>query len=144
MEPAFPINKIYIAGSFSTPEERTELEAMIQKVREMYPRAELFIPMEHFVPGGNDKDEVGNYIMPNAVWGAKVFEMDLMGLTECDAVANLYRGHKSGTGTAWELGYAYATGMYIIQFISETAKTVSVMCYNCADEHIGNTNVEQK
>lgn len=135
---------IYIAGSFSNKEEREELEKMIDAVRRMYPHELLFIPMEHFVPGGNDKDENGNYIMPNDVWGRKVFEMDLEGLNQCDTVANLYRGRISGTGTAWELGYAYATGKRIIQFIASGTKVVSVMCYNCADEHYGITNIEQK
>lgn len=135
---------IYIAGSFSNKEEREELEQMISIVRGMYPDEELFIPMEHFVPGGNEKDENGNYIMPNDVWGRKVFEMDIDGLNQCNTVANLYRGRISGTGTAWELGYAYATGKRILQFIAKDTEIVSVMCYNCADEHYGKKDVEQK
>lgn len=135
---------IYIAGSFSNKEEREELEQMISIVRGMYPDEELFIPMEHFVPGGNEKDENGNYIMPNDVWGRKVFEMDIDGLNQCNTVANLYRGRISGTGTAWELGYAYATGKRILQFIANDTEIVSVMCYNCADEHYGKKDVEQK
>lgn len=135
---------IYIAGSFSNEEERNELKTMISIIKRAYPGEKLFIPMEHTVPGGNDKDKDGNYIMPNDVWGRKVFEMDLAGLDQCDIVANLYRGRISGTGTAWELGYAYAKGKRIIQFIPEDTKVVSLMCYNCASEHYGETRFEQK
>lgn len=135
---------IYIAGSFSTNEEKAELETMIDTVRRMYPNEDLFIPMEHVIPGGNDKDANGNYIMPNDIWGRKVFEMDLNALDQCDTVANLYRGRLSGTGTAWELGYAYAKGKRIMQFIAKDTKIVSLMCYNCAAEHYGETKFEQK
>lgn len=136
--------KIYIAGSFANAEERKELLNLIDEVRKQHPGAELFIPMEHFVPGGNDKDENGNWIMPNDVWGHKVYEMDKKGLDECDEVVALYRGRISGTGTAWEIGYACGIGKKVTVYVSKKVEVASVMIMNSANIVINHSNCEQK
>ena len=46
---------IYIAGSFSNEQEKKDIYSLIDKVRKIHPNSELFIPMEHFVEGGNEK-----------------------------------------------------------------------------------------
>lgn len=94
---------IYIAGPFFNLEERTKLLHMIDLVKEAYPDEELFIPMEHFVPDGEN--------MPNYQWAEEVFKLDVEALNKADRVIALYLGHYSDTGTAWEIGYAYAKGI---------------------------------
>ena len=116
--------KIYIAGPFFTKEECRELEAMIQYVRELYPNSELFIPKEHFIPDGET--------MPNDVWAKKVFDMDVQELDDADLVFALYLGHYSDTGTAWEIGYAYAHGKNIQISINNGVKDMSIMPFSSA------------
>ena len=137
------MNQIYIAGSFSTKEEKERLNRLIEEVRKEYPNHQLYIPMEHFVPRGNDKDENGNYIMPNNIWAKKVFKMDVTAIESSDFMIALYNGRYSGTGTAWEIGYAYGIGLPVILYISEDAEDSSLMVVNSAFKVIGNINNQQ-
>jgi nucleoside 2-deoxyribosyltransferase len=43
-----------------------------------------------------------------------IFENDKRGIDECDVVVASLNGIATDDGTAWELGYAYAKGKYII------------------------------
>jgi nucleoside 2-deoxyribosyltransferase len=43
-----------------------------------------------------------------------IFENDKRGIDECDVVVASLNGVTTDDGTAWELGYAYATGKHII------------------------------
>ena len=43
-----------------------------------------------------------------------IFENDQRGIDECDVVVANLNGITTDDGTAWELGYAYANGKYII------------------------------
>ena len=138
------MNKIYIAGSFSTEEERRELLDLIELTKKSHPDSEVYVPMDHVVPGGNLKDSDGNYIMDNREWGWRVFEMDKKAIDACDEVIALYRGRYSGTGTAWELGYAYGTGKKITLHVSKNVKQTSLMVINCADVTVSETEFEQK
>ena len=45
---------------------------------------------------------------------AQIFENDKRGIDECDVVVANLNGITTDDGTAWELGYAYATGKYLI------------------------------
>ena len=45
---------IYIAGPFFTDEERDFLKIVIESTKEFFPDEELFIPMEHFIPNGEN------------------------------------------------------------------------------------------
>ena len=117
--------KIYIAGPFFTKEECHELEEMIQYVRELYPNSELFIPKEHFIPDGET--------MPNDVWAKKVFDMDVQELDDADLVFALYLGHYSDTGTAWEIGYAYAREIPVLLYCPKINSDVSIMPFQSAE-----------
>jgi nucleoside 2-deoxyribosyltransferase len=44
----------------------------------------------------------------------QIFENDLRGVDQCDVVVASLNGVTTDDGTAWELGYAYARGKYII------------------------------
>ena len=45
---------IYIAGPFFTDKERDFLKIVIDTVKKYFPNEELFIPMEHFIPDGEN------------------------------------------------------------------------------------------
>ena len=94
---------IYIAGPFFTDKERTFLKVLIKSVKKMFPNEELFIPMEHFIPNGEN--------LSNNEWAEAVFKMDVEALNKCNHVIAAYLGLRSDTGTAWEIGYAYAKGI---------------------------------
>ena len=94
---------IYIAGPFFTDKERAFLKIVIESVKEICPNEELFIPMEHFIPNGEN--------LSNNEWAEAVFKMDVEALNKCDRVVAAYLGLRSDTGTAWEIGYAYAKGI---------------------------------
>lgn len=137
--------KIYVAGPFFSDQERNDIKRMISYIQQTNPRADLFIPMEHFVPGGNARDEQGRYVMNNAEWGRRVFDMDVAGIDECDEMYVLYYGLYSDTGTAWETGYAFAKGMPITLFVpNDDINVSSLMIHNSARVVIANKLIEQK
>ena len=104
---------IYIAGPFFTDEERDFLKIVIESVKKMFPDEELFIPMEHFIPNGEN--------LSNNEWAEAVFKMDVEALNKCDHVIAAYLGLRSDTGTAWEIGYAYAKGIPVTLILSPKA-----------------------
>ena len=112
---------IYIAGPFFTDEERAFLKIVIESVKEIFPNEELFIPMEHFIPNGEN--------LSNNEWAEAVFKMDVEALNKCDRVVAAYLGLRSDTGTAWEIGYAYAKGIPVDLILSLDAMVgeVSIM-----------------
>ena len=112
---------IYIAGPFFTDEERAFLKIVIESVKETFPNEELFIPMEHFIPNGEN--------LSNNEWAEAVFKMDVEALNKCDRVVAAYLGLRSDTGTAWEIGYAYAKGIPVDLILSLEALSgeVSIM-----------------
>ena len=94
---------IYIAGPFFTDKERAFLKIVIESVKEICPNEELFIPMEHFISDGEN--------LSNNEWAEAVFKMKVEALNKCNRVVAAYLGLRSDTGTAWEIGYAYAKGI---------------------------------
>ena len=86
---------IYIAGPFFTDKERDFLKIVIDTVKKYFPNEELFIPMEHFIPDGEN--------LSNNEWAEAVFKMDVKALNKCDRVVAAYLGLRSDTGTAWEI-----------------------------------------
>ena len=104
---------IYIAGPFFTDEERAFLKIVIESVKETFPNEELFIPMEHFIPNGEN--------LSNNEWAEAVFKMDVEALNKCDRVVAAYLGLRSDTGTAWEIGYAYARSIPVDLILSPEA-----------------------
>ena len=112
---------IYIAGPFFTDKERAFLKIVIESTKEIFPNEELFIPMEHFIPDGEN--------LSNNEWAEAVFKMDVKALNKCDRVVAAYLGLRSDTGTAWEIGYAYAKGIPVDLILSPGALSgeVSIM-----------------
>ena len=116
---------IYIAGPFFNDNERIYLNEMIERVKQIWPDQELFIPMEHFIEGGEE--------MSNKDWAYRVFDMDVQELCDADMVFALYLGHYSDTGTAWEIGYAYAIGTPVLLYCPKTNSDVSIMPFQSAE-----------
>ena len=123
--------KIYVAGPFFNNQERISLRDMIDYIGYNFPEGtELFIPMEHEIPGGME--------MPNPVWAKKVFDMDVQAIKDSDMVIAMYTGHYSDTGTVWEMGFAKALGKPVIGYIPLWAQTedVSLMVMNGFDGYM--------
>ena len=118
--------KIYLAGPFFNDQERQ----IIEKVRDILRSGghEVFVPMEHFIPDGET--------LPNAVWGKKVFDMDVEAINNCDIVYAVYHGHYSDSGTAWEIGYAYAKSIPVVLLHTDQKNISSVMPVNSAVSNI--------
>ena len=93
--------RIYIAGKLSDETERTRLEEIDKICQEL--GFETFLPHRDvgLVRGLHDAE--------------RVFQGDIIkGLAYCDAVVVSLEGLHIGSGTAWELGYAYAKNMPVI------------------------------
>ena len=96
--------KIYLASPFFTEYQRNAIYEAFSVINKHLTKigynTEWFIPMEHFVEGGE--------YLPNHIWGKKVFLMDKVGIDNCDIVIALDFGFSADSGTAWEIGYAFA------------------------------------
>ena len=120
-------NKIYIAGPFFREGERERIEKLREFFNkdEFFNKYEFFYPMDHTIPGGET--------MSNGEWALNVFEMDIKELANADMVVAIYDKHYSDTGTAWELGYAYASGIPVILLCTDLESDNSIMPLVAAD-----------
>ena len=120
--------KCYIAGPFFRDGERERLE----KLREFFNsdkffnKYEFFFPMDHKIPGGES--------MPNGEWAWNVFEMDVKELATSKLVIAIYDTHYSDTGTAWELGFAYANHIPVLLLCTDLNADNSIMPLIAADK----------
>ena len=128
---------IYIAGPFFTDKERAFLKIVIESVKEIFPNEELFIPMEHFISNGEN--------LSNNEWAEAVFKMKVEALNKCNRVVAAYLGLRSDTGTAWEIGYAYAKNIPVSLILSSEALNgeVSIMPIQSSN-YFRKTKVNQK
>ena len=119
--------KVYLAGPFFDDGERERIE----KVRAFFSSGEregnyeLFVPMDHKIPGGET--------MSNQDWAKAVFKMDTEALEQSDLVVAVYDRHYSDSGTAWELGYAYGLGTPVILLCTDLTADNSIMPIVAAD-----------
>lgn len=128
---------IYIAGPFFTDKEKAFLKNLIRSVKKIFPNEELFIPMEHFIPNGE--------ILSNNEWAEAVFKMDVEALNKCNHVIAAYSGLYSDTGTAWEIGYAYAKGIPVDLIIpAEVLKEEMSIMPIQSSNYIFKTTLNQK
>jgi nucleoside 2-deoxyribosyltransferase len=91
--------RAYIAGPLFDEGERwfiTKIDALVAEAG-----FETFLPHRDNPP--KTKDNV-----------QEIFANDKRGIDECDIVVANLNGLTTDDGTAWELGYAYATGKYLI------------------------------
>ena len=75
--------------------------------------------------------------MSNEEWADKVYGMDVCALNNCDTVIVLNFGLYSDSGTAWEAGWALASGKCVVQVLCGGDNAVySLMMLSSADKVI--------
>ena len=110
------MKKVYLASPFF---DDAELER-VDKVKEILDSKglEVFSPKEH----QNEHLEVGSI-----EWRKATFENDVKHIDWCDVVvAIICKGNYDDSGTAWELGYAYATNKPVV-LVNITGETINLM-----------------
>lgn len=113
---------IYLAGPFFNDKQRAHIshaESILRKQGLM-----VFSPREHTIPDGEN--------MANHLWGKAVFQMDVEAIDCCDLVVAVYDGMYSDTGTAWEIGYAYARDIPIVLVCTDISDEQSIMPVNAS------------
>lgn len=115
--------KIYLASPLFDEIQKDKIKRVVKRLRRE--GHVVYSPMEHQIP---DAWELENY-----VWSKKVFDEDLRALNEADVVYALYYGMDSDSGTAWEIGYAYAMEKQVNIFVSDEENLQSLMIINGAD-----------
>jgi nucleoside 2-deoxyribosyltransferase len=66
---------------------------------------EVFLPQE-------DSNDAGN--LQHHRWHERIFQKNLEGIRKCDVMVAVLEGVDVDSGTAWEIGYAYALGKPVI------------------------------
>ena len=110
------MKKVYLASPFF---DDSELER-VNKVKEILDSKglEVFSPKEH----QNEHLEFGSI-----EWRKATFENDVKHIDWCDVVvAIICKGNYDDSGTAWELGYAYATNKPVV-LVNITGETINLM-----------------
>ena len=98
------MKRVYLASPFFNDTEVEYLE-IVEKILEEK-GLEVFSPMRNPM----DKHaEVGS-----RQWSIETFMNDLKHIKWSEIVVGIYHGNYSDSGTAWELGYAYATDKPVI------------------------------
>lgn len=96
--------KIYLAASLFTRLERKWNRDFTNAIHEVMPSLDVILPQD-FTTGYKDTDARHN--------GA-LFRLCVKGIDSADAVVALLEGDEIDSGTAWEIGYAYAKGKPVI------------------------------
>lgn len=118
--------KIYLASPFFNEKELNYYKIVINDLRKR--GYDLFVPAEHEITNAWD--------LSNQAWGEAVFGVDISAINKCDVVIVLNWGMYSDSGTAWELGYAFALGKKTINVCMNNGETYSLMMTNGADYNI--------
>lgn len=114
--------KIYMAGAFFRPETKTKIDSLVEQMREH--GYDVYVPQEHTVPNA--------WEMSQEDWAREVFKMDVAAIQDCDMLFVVYDGLYSDSGTAWEIGYAYALGKNIQMSVNDGVKDMSIMPFSSA------------
>ena len=110
------MKKIYLAAPFFNDNEIARVDKVKKILREN--GLDVFVPMEH----QNPHLEFGSM-----EWRVETFNNDVKHIDWCDyVVAILANGNYDDSGTAWELGYAYATNKPVI-VVNPTGETINLM-----------------
>lgn len=114
--------KIYMAGAFFRPETKTKIDSLVEQMRGH--GYDVYVPQEHTVPNA--------WEMSQEDWAREVFKMDVAAIQDCDMLFVVYDGLYSDSGTAWEIGYAYALGKNIQMSVNDGVKDMSIMPFSSA------------
>lgn len=100
------MRRIYLASPFFD-EEGYEV-GLVEKVEALLHKKGLHV----FSPMRNQMDDFAE--VGSREWSLHTFMNDVKYLDWCDYVVAIYHGNYSDSGTAWEMGYAYATNKPVI------------------------------
>lgn len=114
--------KIYMAGAFFRPETKSRIDSYAADFRRF--GHDVYVPQEHTVPNA--------WEMSQEDWAREVFKMDVAAIQDCDMLFAVYDGLYSDSGTAWEIGYAYALGKEIQISVNENVNDMSIMPFASA------------
>lgn len=102
--------RIYIAGSFAYKSEQTSLQhkELLSKASQILRdrNIDVYLPQENQITNAWD--------YPNNEWGLMVFSNDISAINQSDVVVMLTWGKQDNHGSAWECGYAFASGKKVI------------------------------
>lgn len=124
--------KIYMAGAFFRPETKSRIDSLVEQMRGH--GYDVYVPQEHTIPNA--------WGMSQEDWVEAVFKMDIAAIQDCDIVYAVYDGLYSDSGTAWEIGYAYALGKHIAINVNENVNDMSIMPFASADFIEGDKNIK--
>ncbi|KAB2330775.1 nucleoside 2-deoxyribosyltransferase [Cytobacillus depressus] len=96
------MKRVYLASPFFNEKEINhvkQVEAILEEKG-----LQVFSPMRHSADA-----EVGS-----RQWSIETFTNDIKHIKWAEIVVGIYHGNYSDSGTAWELGYAYATDKPVI------------------------------
>lgn len=114
--------KIYMAGAFFRPETKERIDSYVAGFRRL--GYSVYVPQEHTIPNAWD--------MSQEDWAREVFKMDIKAIQDCDILFAMYDGLYSDSGTAWEIGYAYALGKNIQISNDPNIEDMSIMPFASA------------
>lgn len=110
------MKKIYLASPFFDEKQLERVGIVRDILREK--GLEVFVPMEH----QNPEFEFGTMD-----WRKATFKSDVDAIDECDIVVAINcLGNYEDSGTAWEIGYAYAKDIPVI-LVNFTGETINLM-----------------
>lgn len=125
--------KIYLAGPFFNDNERELIEKVSKTLRNR--GYNVIVPMEHFIEDGEK--------MTNEEWARNVFEYDVSQIMDSSCVLAIYHGHYSDSGTAWELGFAFARGIPCIVVHVDSSNIASIMPVNGCYYNIAYSDIDK-
>ena len=111
-----------MAGAFFRPETKSRIDSYAADFRRL--GHDVYVPQEHTVPNA--------WEMSQEDWAREVFKMDVAAIQDCDMLFAVYDGLYSDSGTAWEIGYAYALGKDIQMSINKDVNDMSIMPFSSA------------
>ena len=110
------MKKVYLASPFFNDKEIERMD----KVRDILrgKGLDVFVPNEH----QNPEFEFGSL-----EWREATFKSDVNGIDTADVVvAVISQGNYDDSGTAWEIGYAWAKGIPVV-VVNVTGETINLM-----------------
>lgn len=111
--------RVYLAGPFFSKTQVAQVERL-EKVLAEHPQiGNVFSPRKH---------QHEEYEMFSPEWQKVTYASDVQAIDDCDLVVALsdFDGADADSGTAWELGYAYAKKIPVI-VIKEDDVTLNLM-----------------
>lgn len=115
--------RVYIAGLLWEEKEREKLEEIDRLCKKL--------SMETYLP----HRDAGIY--QDGMDSKQIYEKDRDMVDWCDVMVAILDWKGIGSGTAWEMGYAYARGKNIIGLVEDKSSTkkefrTCLMCFNSA------------